>query len=279
MRSCLLATALLLLWLSSAAQAAEPAPAPPPAPISTDELDRLVHTLQDDTARARLVEDLRALIAAQRGAMKEKSPATAAFGELSQQIDALSGEILAGVTIVIDAPRLAEWAHEQISNAASRHLWSEAALKFGLIFGLAAIAELIIRSIISRLLPHFPVRRSDTRLIRAIFGLLGLILNLLPVLVFAGTAYSVLSLTLTPFSRTWITLSTLVNATVRVRLLLCVVRSVLLPADAGAVFVPLDAETRNYFYIWIRRFTFGPFLVTRYQRPRGGWAFPERFTH
>jgi moderate conductance mechanosensitive channel len=268
-RSCLLAPALLLLWLSSAAQAAELAPAPQPAPMSTDELDRLVHTLQDDTARARLVEDLRALITAQRGATKEKSAATAAFGELSQQIDALSGEILAGVTIVIDAPRLAEWAHEQISNAASRHLWSEAALKFGLIFGLAAIAELIIRSIISRLLPHFPVRRSDTRLIRAIFGLLGLILDLLPVLVFAGTAYSVLSLTLTPFSRTWITLSTLVNATVRVRLLLCVVRSVLLPADAGAVFVPLDAETRNYFYIWIRRFTF--WALFGYAVPEAAW--------
>jgi small conductance mechanosensitive channel len=40
----------------------------------------------------------------------------------------------------------------------------------------------------------------------------------------------------------------------------------LLSADAGAVFVPIDAETRNYLYIWVRRFTLWSFF---------GYAVPE----
>src|SRR5215469_2971902 len=59
-----------------AAQAAEP------APVSTDELQRLVDTLHDDTAREKLIEQLRGLIAAQRGAEKEKPAGAALFREV-----------------------------------------------------------------------------------------------------------------------------------------------------------------------------------------------------
>src|SRR5690348_9445051 len=95
-RACLLLLCLAPA-LSPGVQAAEPPAAARPAPVSADELERLVHTLQDDTARAKLVDELRGLIAAQRGAEKEKPAATALFGQLSEQIDAFTGEILAGV--------------------------------------------------------------------------------------------------------------------------------------------------------------------------------------
>ena len=83
----------LAVALSTAVGAAEPSTPAQPAPVSVDELERLVRTLQDDSARAKFVEQLRALIAAQRGAEEEKPAATAVFGQLSQQIDAFSGEI------------------------------------------------------------------------------------------------------------------------------------------------------------------------------------------
>jgi small conductance mechanosensitive channel len=254
---------------SPGVRAADQPPAPQPAPVSVDELERLVHTLQDDTARAKLIQELRALLAVQRGAEKEKPAATALFGQLSEQIDAFSGEILAGVAMVVDAPRLFRWAREQIFDNEARRVWTEAALAFGLIFGLAAVAEWIVRWIFSRLLPRFPVGRSDTRLIRAAFALLGLIVGLLPILIFTGAAYAALAMTLEPLTRTRITLSILVNATVEARLFLCVVGSVLLPADAGAVFVPIDAETRNYLYIWVRRFTF--WAIFGYAVPEAAW--------
>src|SRR5215472_1654854 len=70
------ASLLLLCFISiplAAVGAAEPPPASQPAPVSADELERLVRTLQDESARAKLVEQLRALIAAQRGCGKRET--------------------------------------------------------------------------------------------------------------------------------------------------------------------------------------------------------------
>ena len=194
---CWVACFLLLcisVALSPGVRAADQPPARRPAPVPVDELG-VVHTLQDDTARAKLVQELRAVLAVQRGAEKEKPAATALFGQLSEQIDAFSGEILAGVAMVVDAPRLFGWAREQIFDNEAHRVWTEAALAFGLVFGLAAIAEWTVRWIFSRLLPRLPVRRSDTRLIRAAFALLGLALGLLPILIFTGMAYAAQSMT------------------------------------------------------------------------------------
>jgi len=266
--------AFLLLFcvailLPAAARAATPAPAAQPAPVSVDELQRLVDTLQDDTARAKLVADLRALIAAQRGGGPQQPTAPAFFAQLSQQIDALTGEILAGAAVIVDAPRMLGWARYQVSDPAARRLWIEAAFAFVLIFGIASVAEGILRWGLGRLAPSLPARRSDTRMIRALFALLGLVLDALPILVFATIAYTILSTTLEPLTRARITLSVLVDATVEARLILCVARNMLLPADAGAVFVPLDAETRNYLYIWIRRFVI--WAVFGYAVPDAAW--------
>ena len=266
--------AFLLLFcvailLPAAARAATPAPAAQPAPVSVDELQRLVDTLQDDTARAKLVADLRALIAAQRGGGPQQPTAPAFFAQLSQQINALTGEILAGAAVIVDAPRMLGWARYQVSDPAARRLWIEAAFASVLIFGIAFIAEGILRWGLGRLAPRLPARRSDTRMIRALFALLGLVLDALPILVFATIAYTILSTTLEPLTRARITLSVLVDATVEARLILCVARNMLLPADAGAVFVPLDAETRNYLYIWIRRFVI--WAVFGYAVPDAAW--------
>ena len=42
------------------------------------------------------------------------------FGQLSQQVDAFSGEILAGAAMVVDAPRLFGWARAQIIRSPPR---------------------------------------------------------------------------------------------------------------------------------------------------------------
>jgi small conductance mechanosensitive channel len=266
--------AFLLLFcvatiLPAAARPDTPTPAAQPAPVTVDELERLVDTLQDDTARAKLVAELRALIAAQRGGVPEKPAATAIFGQLSQQIDALTGEILAGVAVIVDAPRLLGWARHQVSDPAARRLWTEAGFAFVLVFGIAFIAEWIVRWVLARLVPRLPARRSDARTVRALFALLGLVLDVLPILAFAAVAYTTLSMALEPLTRARITLSVLVNAAVEARLILCVARNMLLPADPGAVFVPLDAETRNYFYIWVRRFIL--WAVFGYAVPEAAW--------
>ena len=266
--------ALLLLFclatiLPAAARADTPIPAAQPAPVTVDELERLVDTLQDDAARAKLVAELRALIAVQRGAAAEKPAPEAIFGQLSRQIDALTGEILAGVAVIVDAPRLFAWARDQVFDPAARRLWIEASLAFVLVFGIALIAEWILRLGLRRLVPRLPARRSDTRTVRALFALLGLVLDILPILTFAAVAYTALSMALDPLTRARITLYVLINAAVEARLILCVARSALLPTDAGAGFLPLDAETRNYLYIWIRRFIL--WAIFGYAVPEAAW--------
>jgi small conductance mechanosensitive channel len=264
-----LALLCVAILLPSVVRADAPTPPAQPAPVTVEELERLVNTLQDDGARAKLVSQLRALVAAQRGAAAEQPAGPAFFGQLSQQVDALTGEVLAGVAVIIDAPRLAGWAHRQVSDPAARRLWIEAGVAFVLIFGAAFIIEWILRRGLVRLMPRLPARRSDTRTIRALFALLGLVLDVLPILAFASVAYTALSMAVEPLTRARITLSVLVNAAVEARLILCVARNILLPSDPGTVFVPLDAETRNYLYIWVRRFTL--WAVFGYAVPEAAW--------
>ena len=273
MRGICRAAFLLLFWVATivpaAARSETSSPAAQPAPVSVDELERLVDTLQDDNARAKLVAELRALIAVQRGAAPEPAAAPAFFAQLSQQIDAFTGEILAGAAVVIDAPRLVGWARRQVADPAERRLWAQAGSAFVLVFSIAVIAEWIVRRLLARLVPRLPARRRDTRGIRAGFALLGLVLDILPILAFAAVAYTALSMAVEPLTRAEITLSVLVNATVEARLALCLAKNLLLPADSGVVFLPLDAETRNYLYIWTRRFIL--WGVFGYAVPEAAW--------
>ncbi len=268
---CLLALAFPLAAAagSAPAQAAMATLVAAPAPGSVDELQRLVDTLQDGAARAKLVGELRALIAAQRQIPVQKPEGAALLGRLSQRIDALTGEILAGAAMVVDAPRLVGWSRAQIFNAVARQRWINAAYAFALVFGVAGAAEWALRWLLARARPKLPVRRRDTRAVRASFALLAFVLDLVPLLVFAALAYGAVATALAPFTPTRITLSVLVDATVEARLILCLARALLLPADPAALPLPIDAETRNYLYIWAKRFTF--WGIYGYAVPEAAW--------
>jgi moderate conductance mechanosensitive channel len=240
-----------------------------PAPASVSDLQQLVDTLQNDHARAKLVAQLQAMIAAQRQVAPPKPEGVMLLGRLSGQIDALTGEILAGVAMVVDAPRLLGWAREQLHSPDARERWLDAGIDLVLIFGAAAIAEGALRWIIGRVRPKFPVRRRDTRLVRLLFALLALVLDLVPLLVFAAIAYGAVAMALDPLTPTGITMSVLAVATIEVRLILCFARALLIPPDDGTAFLPLDAETRNYLYIWVKRFIF--LGVYGYAVPRAAW--------
>jgi small-conductance mechanosensitive channel len=256
---CSLVVCIALLPRGTAAQTPHAAPAAPaiaapaPASPSIEDLQDLVATLKDDAARAKLVAQLQALIAAQRGIEPEKPAPPPLFGRLSQQIEAFTGEILAGAAVVVDAPRLFAWLRSQAVHPENRERWVQAGVALILVFGLAALAEVLVRRILSRLLPKMPPRRSDTVPVRVLFAALNLLFDALPVVVFAGVAYAVIALTLDPFGPTRITLSVLADATVETRLLFCLARALLLPIDGGTLVVPIDAETRNYLYIWVQR--------------------------
>jgi hypothetical protein len=72
LRPLLLALAATL-FLCSASAAQTPAPQPQPqTQVSAEELERLVKTLESDADRKRLIEELKGLIAVQRGKPAEE---------------------------------------------------------------------------------------------------------------------------------------------------------------------------------------------------------------
>jgi small conductance mechanosensitive channel len=238
-----------LLLLAAPAWAEAPKPVAP----SVDELQQLLDTLQDDKARAQFVGQLQTMIEARRGAATPQ-PSPSPAGWLSGRADQLKSEIAEGASVVVDIPRVIAWGRMQIEDDAARWRWLEIALAVVIVFGCAGVAEWLLRRFLLRLLPRAPTY-AGTRTVRLLFALLGLVIDALPIVAFAAVAYIVLPFTVASASVGGTSLALVVRATVLARLILAVAKSLLLASDAG-LGIPLTEETRNYLYIWIKRFTY-----------------------
>ena len=219
---------------------------------------------------------------ADRGPTSRRAPegggGCSAWALVHARSTTFTGEILAGVAMVVDAPRLIRWAREQMHDPAARERWASAAQALVLVFGGAAAAEAALRWVIARTRPKFPVRRRDTRAIKALFCAARFILDLAPILVFAAIVYGAVAMALDPLTPTGITMSVLAVATIEARLILCVARAVLIPPDEGTSFLRLDAETAIISTSGSNASRFGASTAMRCLKPRGGSAFRARFT-
>jgi small-conductance mechanosensitive channel len=269
----------LALWLTLPPSAAAPAAAANsattdsaqqiPAPVSAAELQRLIDTLQDDAQRARLVNELRALIATQRGFeanQPEASPATV-LALLSQRAEAISQEVISAAAVVVDLPRLAAWLKEQATDPVLRDFWLDVALKLVMIFGLAIVAEWTMRRVLAR--PRRSLTSSnDQFLVRVLLMAARAGLDALPILTFAGVAYIVLPFIGARFA-TGRLATTLIGAYVTARIVAAIARIILLPRLGAPLFPRLTEETRGYLYVWIKRFVY--WTVYGYAIAEGAW--------
>jgi moderate conductance mechanosensitive channel len=246
---------LLALTFAQPALAAAAAPPAGAAP-SVGELEQLVDTLQDDKARAALVTQLQALIAAHRTTAAETPEPADFLAGLSPRINALIEEVLAGAAVIVDAPRLVAWGQAQIANEAARARWIEVTLTFAIVFGLALAAEWLVRWLFARLLPRAPSADPKGRVVQALRAGIAIIVEVLPIVVFAVTALVALAMSVPPFTMARFALSVLVEATITARLILAVGKGILVPAMGAPGLVPASEETRNYLLIWLRRFTY-----------------------
>ena len=122
--------ALLLIALSPTfASAASPTPAAG-NPL-TAELEQLVQTLKNDKGREAFVAQLDALIAAQRAVAAKRAEPEDLVSVLSDRINALGDEVLAGAAVLVDAPLLLAWVKGQIANEYTRALWNPGSLFAG----------------------------------------------------------------------------------------------------------------------------------------------------
>jgi small-conductance mechanosensitive channel len=260
-----LGAALVLAFLFTLpARAADPPPPAAPA-VSVQELEKLVDTLQDQASRDRLVEELRALIAAQRGQPAEEpgDPATL-LGKLSAQIDAFTEEILATASVLLDAPRLLAWVEMEMSDPAARERWLEVGLKLSIIFGFALFGEWAVRSLLRRPRSRMVARPGDPAAVKLLYAAIRAAIDALPIVAFAAIAYFVLPWTQPRYATSRVA-TIFINANVTARVILAFAHTFLLPANSGRL-LGISEETRNYLFIWTKRFA----NVAIY-----GWAIAE----
>jgi len=256
----------LLIAGPAAAQTATPtppaAPAPAealaatqPAPVSADQLQQLLDTIQIPAERQRLIQELQALIAAQNAIEQKQtqSPVAAFFHSVSDEAKGLTGEILETAQVIVDAPRLIGYVRNQADDSGARERWIEVAKEIAIVFGLAILADWLVWFLL-----RVPVRRLETRAgaeaaQQMMFLAASAALEALPILAFAAIAFIVLPMTEPNFATDQVA-KTLIAAYLWSRVIVTVARVLLLSPSALALY-PLGEETRNYLYIWMRRFT------------------------
>jgi small-conductance mechanosensitive channel len=257
---CMAVLALCLAAVGARAQTAAPAAAVPAAP-SAAQLQQLVATLKDDKARGQLIDELQALIAAENGAQKPASSTPVAWlSSLPSQLDAVGGEVLAAVPIFAQAPRIGAWLNEQIQDPQRRQGWIDVTAKLLAIFVAGIAADLLTRLLLrapARYLnarPDGEKRPGESAPMQVGLIVLAALIELLPVLLFAGVATFVIPLT-EAGNVTRGVAGVLITATVWARGFLAIARVALLSPRTQLLY-PASEETREYLYIWMRRFAY-----------------------
>ena len=120
------------------------------AGLSAGDVDALIGTLEDADARARLVGQLKALKAGAETATPPAEQRQSRFGgriveTLSDRIDRISEELVSGATIILEAPRLLDWAERQVSVPENRRIWVEVLWKVLAVLAAGLIAEWAVR--------------------------------------------------------------------------------------------------------------------------------------
>jgi small-conductance mechanosensitive channel len=232
------------------------------------ELKALADQLADETKRNELIATLRALAAtretvAQDGVAQPEAdgdPGAVIIDGVMAQMRRAGSAFAAFGALFSDLPALADWARLQVENPNRRALWSDVLLKLGVtLFSallLQALAHLLIRRPLAALQfvgngpVQTPAQTSPPALwLQVLFTLLRALISLIPIAVFAGTAYGILAL-LAPNALTRDLAQIVVLAFVAVYAL-GILGDVLLAH--GTAPLRLDEESATYARLWLRR--------------------------
>jgi len=268
-----------------ATSAAEGPVAAPLADASSADLEALARTLEDDAARARFTNQLRALIEARRllaasgapdarpvsGAAPGAAPAAtvapqeqseeelaeANFGArliftVSSGVRRLSEQVMNGVSVLRDLPRVADWFQRQVDNRSARDFWLGLLGKLALVLAAGYLVEWLVARALGRLRRRVESDPATSLAQRALLGVSRLCFDLLAIVAFAAAAYGVLAL-VEPGPRTRLVILAIVNAHIAVRALLALTRILLAPAAPRLRLLRVADETAHYLYIWVRR--------------------------
>ena len=253
----------LVVWMLLAAVSAAPPHAfaadSPPASVATDkQIDDLVTTLQDPAARDKLIQQLNALKAAQAQQTQAVTPdglGALVLASLSEEVSKISDAFVTTATAVLDLPQDLAWAAQQAADPDVRARWLEVILKIALVLLVSLAAELLTVRLLARAHRALEARNADRLWVRLPLTAARLVLELLPIIVFATLAYGVILPATHPSLTTRLVAIAIINANVLARGIAAVARAVLSPKSASLRLWPMGDETANYILIWVRRLT------------------------
>ncbi len=252
---------------AAVAPAATPAASPPAGAVAAGEptiqqLEAMASTLENPEARAKLVEQLRALVAAQKGLTPAKPPepeatlpqtlGARALGFLADHMDVVSRQLVQVGDIFADLPGTVAWINRQMEDSSARDRWSQIGYELLLILGVGGTTAWGIwwllgrphRALAARVVPS-PLMRIPRLLARAA-------LELVPIVAFIVIAYTVLSVT-EPGTRVRLVVLAVINASVIVQALLIVVGMLVAPGAPHLRLIRAGEAGARRAYVWIRR--------------------------
>jgi len=251
------ALAAVLLMLAAMLHRAPALSAEAPSAPASQDVAAMVKTLEDPTARGRLVQQLRLL---QRASQAEQPPAanqvktatSQILEAMASRVQALSGTAMELADVAARLPAVATPFMTAVHDPERRRFWGIVAVRLALVLGLGYAAALIAGRLLASARRGLAGQTPRSILGRAA-SLVGLLLlDLVPIAAFAGAAYLTLALV---DARNESRLAALawVNASIIVRLVLAAGRVLLAPDAARLRLIGVDNETAQYLQIWLRR--------------------------
>jgi len=235
--------------------------------VSQQDIDALLATLQDPAARDKLIQQLKALKAAQVQQAQTVEPeglGAILLSSLSERVREASDALVTTATAILDFPNLVSWAAGQIADPDRRRHWGEVLLSIGITLLAALLVEWLAGRLLARPRNLLDARAPARYWLRWPLAVLRLCLELLPVVAFIAVAYGVLP-TLKPDVVTRLVALTIINANIIARATTAVARVLFAPRSAALRLLPVSDETANYAVIWVRRLTavsvYGYFLT------------------
>jgi small-conductance mechanosensitive channel len=231
------------------------------AGIEGAEVDGLIQTLEDPAAREKLVTQLKALKAIGPGVpvAADAAKPTSRFGgrvieTLSEKIDTVSGELVGGAELLLDAPRIAVWVKRQVNVPENRDRWLQVLWRVIAILFAGFVAEWIVRRLLARTRASIEGQERGSVWMRLPFLIARTFIDIVPIAAFAAAAYVVMPM-LDPSELTRLVAISLVNANVIARAVMAAARMFFVPRATNLRIVNLGDETANYIVLWVRRFT------------------------
>ena len=259
--------------------------------LNKEDVNALINTLEDPEARSRLVEQLRILKSGLDAGSStlDANPSNAADKEgtgrlggrvverLSLGIDQISAQLVSGASMILDLPRLMDWATSQVLIQEKREIWGNGLWKILVVLAIGIFIERAIRLLLSR--TRSAIEHQDFGGLWARLPLLvaRTFIDIVPIVAFALGGYLILPV-LNPDAITRLVAISLLNALIIARIIMASARVGLAPRAANLRVLRLDDQTANYLFLWVRRFTnvtvYGYFLVEVMRLlglPQGGY--------